>query len=108
MSAKRRHLPAALTGPRFLLKPCDKGAPVLRPCEYERQFPPPRLWVRPSGAGRESDDGCRDAIPFCASKAISLRRCSLYAAFLLTIVPTAVAMSASDFLSTHPPATSSV
>src|SRR5262245_65887252 len=97
MSAKRRHLPAALTGPRFLLKPCDKGAPVLRPCEYERQLPPPRLRVRPSGAGRESDDGCRDAIPFCASKAISLRRCSLYAAFLLSMLAFALVVYESDF-----------
>src|SRR5262245_21012959 len=101
-------MPAALAGPRFLLNPRDKDALVMRPYEYERQIPPPRLRVRPSGAGRESDDSCRDTIPFCASKAISLRRCSLYAAFLLTMVPTAVAMSASDLPSTHPPATSSV
>jgi hypothetical protein len=56
--------------------------------------------VRPLGAGRESDG--RGAMPFCASKAISLRGCSLYAPFLLTMAPTALAMSASDLPSTHP------
>src|SRR5258708_3330970 len=81
---------------------------VLRLCEHEHQVPPPRVRVRPSGAGRDSDDGCRDAIPFCASRAISLRRCSVYAAFPFTMLPTAVAMSASDLPRTHPPVTSSV
>src|SRR6266446_10746412 len=70
------------------------------------RLPLVRAW--PPGTARGSADGGGDAPLFLPNKAISLRLCASKAAFCLTMVLTAVAMSASDLPSAQPPATSSV